>query len=88
MISDMQGMIWRSRWREGPGGTSITRAPDLKGSGGPPSHLAGGTGQKDPVAHEKLVVPTPRVCDFRRSMWRRRTRRSWRTLREEYLEVL
>ena len=28
-----------------------SRAPDLKGSGGPPSRVAGGAGQKDPVAH-------------------------------------
>ena len=43
----------------GPLDTSSTRAPDPKGSGGPPSRLAGGTGQKDPVAPAMQDVAAP-----------------------------
>ena len=55
------GDLGRSRGGKCPGGTSITRAPDLKGSGGPPSHLAGGAGQKDPVALGTRDVPARRA---------------------------
>ena len=50
--------------------------------------MAGGTGQKDPVAQGMQGGLAPRACDFRRAMRRRTTRMSSQTLMQEGLKAL